>query len=422
MGNSISRPQSSRVEGNASYMADRTKSLSRNQHIGNAVRFSDENIKLLDTTKYCIPTLVAIKNDYESEDPPTSWNLVSDGSHHQGENANLERLVMGKDLTRDSSWFDVTSYCEASSKPGELGSDDTDMEVRKNVTNPNQDGFQPSSHIIHEQAQGEPRYIWHRCGTKPSSISSVYAHVQCPNHIYRWKPGSSITFNVDLESFANSTEAAYAAASLEKATSEWNKGDIGVRFERTADNMPSVFRLTYSECQTIQLATSFFPGDPPDQRLLRIHSQCFDERHHDHMVNVFCYELGHVLGLRHEFAMTCPGELTHPSRLVGNLNPFSVMNYFNDLGMMRIQETDYNGVRQLYQPERRELGGCTIVDVEPRDMKPGGVSNSKNLDGHVILRARDIEPRNTTPSMVFLRFWLIWSWLASLSYSGFFPS
>ncbi|KAI1212556.1 uncharacterized protein F4807DRAFT_413505 [Annulohypoxylon truncatum] len=219
-----------------------------------------------------------------------------------------------------------------------------------------------------------PRLFWYHCKTEPTSINSVYVRVRSPGLIYRWKPGSTITFNVNCDSFPSTTYREYAAASLERAAEERNKGKVGVRFERIADEKPAVFQLKYSDCcrcHPDHLAVSFFPRDPPSDRRLCVYGPAFEDALiHKHMADIFCHELGHILGLRHEFAQTCPKEQQDLSVQLGKRNDSSVMNYFDHPGLFRIQETDYDGVRRLYESCNGGLDGYKIVDESPRPFAP----------------------------------------------------
>lgn len=214
---------------------------------------------------------------------------------------------------------------------------------------------------------GELRFSQYHCKTEQNSISSIYLDVRYPRTIYRWEQGSVITFNVNCSSFPNSKHARHAVASLKSAAEEWNKGDFGVRFKRVEDHEPAVFQLVYSASyrrDPTRLAQAFFPGDPPEEQQLCVYESSFNKEsgNWDYMANMLCHELGHVLGLRHEFA---PNE-EHPFVQLGKNNRSSIMNYFESPSEWHIQETDYHDVRRFYRSCANEYGGCVIVDEKPR--------------------------------------------------------
>ncbi|KAI0384340.1 hypothetical protein F5Y04DRAFT_227186 [Hypomontagnella monticulosa] len=261
-----------------------------------------------------------------------------------------------------SSAFDIELNSQAS--VGSIGLDRHSEYVR--VGNHLLESLE--SHIEHiPHPTNEINTPWHRCKTEPDSISSIYLHVKSPGKVHRWKPGSTITFNVNCESFPEPAYTSHAIECLETAANEWNKGDLGVRFERVADSEPAVFQLMYSapcRYRPAQLADSFFPGDPRHQQRLCVYEVAFGKESHGWMANVFCHELGHILGLRHEFARE--RELGSPAMLLGESNGSSIMNYFDELGKMGIQKSDYDGVKRFYQPDIKEYDGYTIVNEKPR--------------------------------------------------------
>ncbi|KAI1460067.1 hypothetical protein F4805DRAFT_14348 [Annulohypoxylon moriforme] len=244
----------------------------------------------------------------------------------------------------------------------------------------------------------KPELSWYPCITGSKAIKSIYVAVTRKGIIWLWEPGSLITFNMDWDSFkaVPREHANRAITSLEKAAWMWNKGKLAVQFKRVADNEPAVFQLTYyaccpdgSEC----LAESFFPGNHPSTQKLYVYGLSFEGTNYNHMENIFCHELGHILGIRHEFAQEDREEKKHLSVLIGKPNVLSVMNYFGDLSQLRIQETDYESVRKLYKSHNHEVCGYKIMYKSPKrfaprnDPKAAGILRSlwgflfpKNLD------------------------------------------
>ncbi|KAI1380024.1 hypothetical protein F4677DRAFT_302139 [Hypoxylon crocopeplum] len=216
---------------------------------------------------------------------------------------------------------------------------------------------------------------------KPSSLSSISSiRLGKYNAIHRWTLGSRIKYRVNGGSFPNCTMAARAAAALEGAANEWNKGSIGVRFERVADHKPAVFQLEFtvhSEGDEDLLAKSFFPCEAKTPRLLFLHvyQLLFDEiRCHGYMTNVFCHELGHILGLWHEFAGV--EERDVECVLFGTDNPSSIMNYPlepRNWSQMHIQEADYDEVKRFYARNSPTYDGFNIINVVPRYFPPASL-------------------------------------------------
>ncbi|KAI1765779.1 hypothetical protein GGR53DRAFT_465080 [Hypoxylon sp. FL1150] len=152
------------------------------------------------------------------------------------------------------------------------------------------------------------------------------------------------------------------------AASKWNEGDIGVLFRRVADSRPAVFQLAYKgEIESLPLATAFFPYRARQKRqpTMYIYEIAFTTSYHE-MFSLFCHELGHMLGLRHEFAQTDPIEQRMHSVLIGVKNERSIMNHLS----AEIQESDYAGVRELYALEGKRYGGFKIRNVFPKEFVP----------------------------------------------------
>lgn len=207
------------------------------------------------------------------------------------------------------------------------------------------------------------------CRTEICSINSIYLNIRSSGKVYRWVKGSTITFKVNWDSFRDCPQyARHAADSLVRASEEWNRGDFGVRFEKVTGNKSAVFQLVYSKRHRRdrnRLADAFFPGDSRGKQRLRVYALAFSRKHgcYDWLSNIFCHELGHILGLRHSFA---PEREPHkPAVLFGTHNDSSVMNYFDHLSQMCIQETDYTEVRDFYN-SRGNYDGFEFVDRVPK--------------------------------------------------------
>ncbi|KAI1392587.1 uncharacterized protein F4822DRAFT_441479 [Hypoxylon trugodes] len=223
----------------------------------------------------------------------------------------------------------------------------------------------------------EPRTPSYRCATQSRSISSVFVNVRDQGCIHRWAPGSIITYNVNYRSFFTPSDATHAIKCIEEAAKLWNERlkPKAVQFQRVPDDKPAVFQVMFerwSPGKQSELARAFFPGDVPEEQFLKVYSPSFnkEEGNYDYLANVFCHELGHVLGLRHEFAQASPEEKQEPSLLLGERNRLSIMNYHDHPRMMQIQESDGDGVRRLYEARGNDFNGHRIIDETPRHFTP----------------------------------------------------
>ncbi|KAI0111017.1 hypothetical protein F4776DRAFT_357746 [Hypoxylon sp. NC0597] len=293
--------------------------------------------------------------------------------------------VHRRSTARDTTLFlGLTPNHETSPEQTTRHGNDTDSETKNNVID--LDKVNAKSNVNISRAlqrvdtalshaanfMGERDVPMYRCKTQAESINCIYLHVSSEETIYRWEPESVITFNINRSSFTNDTYATLAAACLESAAEKWNVGNLGVRFERVTDHTPDGFQLVYSAFHLRdphRLADSFFPGDSWHQQHLCVYDLAFNKvkGNYDWLINIFCHELGHILGLRHEFAGT--EELDEPSVQLGKNNDSSIMNYFEDLSEMRIQESDYAEVRDFYR-SRGDYDRFKVVDVVPKCFTP----------------------------------------------------
>jgi hypothetical protein len=117
----------------------------------------------------------------------------------------------------------------------------------------------------------------------------------------RWKKGSVVTWAANYNGYPAQGQAAYAANQLNDAAREWNALDLGVTFEWIDDRDNATFVLKYSSITGTTLAEAFFPNQDLNN-FVTVYQTAFDPRNIQVMKNIFLHELGHVLGLRHEFA------------------------------------------------------------------------------------------------------------------------
>lgn len=180
-----------------------------------------------------------------------------------------------------------------------------------------------------------------------------------------------LKYSVDRHSFPQDTEhAEYAAEALKAAASLWNERKIGVQFKEVANHEPATFRLVYDhqQLQDDLLANAFLPNEVQTGKpRLTVYplAFCKERDYYNYLTNVFCHELGHVLGLRHEFK-----ESFDPSVRWGKENGSSVMNYFVHPSEFSIQRTDYKDLRRFYASKGTQYKGFSIVDVDPAYFVP----------------------------------------------------
>ncbi|KAH0345002.1 hypothetical protein KCU83_g7982, partial [Aureobasidium melanogenum] len=175
--------------------------------------------------------------------------------------------------------------------------------------------------------------------------------------IPRWKKGSVVTWAANYNGYPVQGQAAYAANKLNDAANEWNALDLGVSFKWIDDRDKANFVLKYSSTAGNTLAVSFFPNQDLGNNVT-VFQTAFDPRNIQIMKNVFLHELGHALGLRHEFAAV-EGDFVP----FGSENEKSVMSYNFPPTM---QDSDIKDTKAFYAYTGTSIGTYNISDKVPQ--------------------------------------------------------
>ncbi|KAK4064657.1 hypothetical protein Trihar35433_8174 [Trichoderma harzianum] len=195
--------------------------------------------------------------------------------------------------------------------------------------------------------------LLHRsCATQARACAEV--RIGFGGQISRWRRGSELSYVICDESFPTPDSAMLAKTAMRTATSMW-KG-IGVRFRQVERHDKATFAVVYEDSSEGVYAISFFPKASGGKLVLYEPSLS----NTDHLANILAHELGHILGLRHEFAQERELE---PSVLFGHENANSVMNYFKQLSKYQVTEQDLQELAEFYAYDEGEL---SISDIDPK--------------------------------------------------------
>lgn len=170
---------------------------------------------------------------------------------------------------------------------------------------------------------------------------------------------------MNIGSFLSQELAAHASKCLEEAARQWNRGNVGVQFQKVADGEKAVFQLEYSiidEGNRTRLAHAFMPGPQWSLQKFWVYKLAFNKDCCSSMTNIFCHELGHILGLRHEFSLE--RENTCSSVQWGPRNSLSIMSHYSK--SLHMEETDISELKRFYEFRGKEYKDFDIIDLDPQ--------------------------------------------------------
>lgn len=185
------------------------------------------------------------------------------------------------------------------------------------------------------------------------------------HQIPRWRNGSELSYNVSSDSFENPDAAILVAAAMEGAKSMWGKTEVTFKLVSRAD--PATFQIKFKKIPdnnnpNIRIyAESFFPEDNLGSTLFIYQSALDNARY---LPNILAHELGHIFGLRHEFAIE--RERGFPSVRFGRENHLSIMNYFDHPSEFQVRDEDRKDLAAFYAYGQTHYQELPIIDITPR--------------------------------------------------------
>ncbi|KAL5608580.1 hypothetical protein FOVSG1_003261 [Fusarium oxysporum f. sp. vasinfectum] len=164
--------------------------------------------------------------------------------------------------------------------------------------------------------------------------------------IPRWKPRHTINFAAYAGGYPQPGDAEFAALRLWDAAKEWNSYELGVNFAWVGDLEKATFVLEYGGDKGSVLASAFFPSSQPLNTLFVYQVALLPtDRYRGMLKNIFLHELGHTLGLRHEFALD-PDRFEGGAVVYGSRNEKSVMSY---IFPPQVQPSDITDIQNFYK-------------------------------------------------------------------------
>ncbi|RYP10798.1 hypothetical protein DL764_000420 [Monosporascus ibericus] len=211
----------------------------------------------------------------------------------------------------------------------------------------------------------QPHAGHYHCATQRRSHARL--RVGTDGLIPRWTKGSTVKYVVCAKTFPTPDMATYTAGKLAEAISMW-KGK-GVRFQQVYPTCKATFKVIYEDkpvydCANVY-AEAFFPSEySPMERSLRVYGLALNEGNRGYLANILSHEIGHIMGLRHEFAAKSNSGETG-SVLWGKENDSSIMNYFDHPSKWRVQKQDLNDLKSFYESTEKKHEELVIREFEP---------------------------------------------------------
>ncbi|KAF2731455.1 hypothetical protein EJ04DRAFT_442969 [Polyplosphaeria fusca] len=188
---------------------------------------------------------------------------------------------------------------------------------------------------------------------------------------------TKLLYFVVRDGFASDADHKYTADSFQAAANQWNAIGFGVNISAAPEKALAHFLVKYYKPRPNNvdkdsgtIASAFFPNEVKE---VRIYDKTLTEaKWREILMNSLLHEIGHIIGLRHEFALTARkdnGDLREsPAQRFGSTNEHSVMSY-DDVNI--IQESDKKDVLDFYAlPNRTLLNGVDLFDYTPKPLGP----------------------------------------------------
>ena len=172
-----------------------------------------------------------------------------------------------------------------------------------------------------------------------------------------WHQDKVVNLAVYEQGWPTSGHGQYAAAQLYRAAQAWNDIGAKIKFGFTTDINKATYLMVYGGNNGGVYAMAEFPS-AKELSGIYVYSLSFSANAVNNLVNILAHELGHTLGLRHEFATReGRGQIQW-----GPANPTSVMSY---VFPPTIQPSDEASFKALYDYTGDNINGVPIKRYIP---------------------------------------------------------
>lgn len=199
------------------------------------------------------------------------------------------------------------------------------------------------------------------CITQEDAEGELRAYVGSKGYATRWERGSVLRYTVCTETFPSPQWATLVAREVETAVLMWP--DIGIHFKKVGRDEKVTFAIRYfpkpDDGRSNVYARAFFPDNTRGILFVNVYKFALHPANVEFLANIFAHELGHVLGLAHEFAVKS-------SFLIGKENEGSIMNYHKHLSELQVGVQDREELMSHYECDGRQHEGLYIKDIKPR--------------------------------------------------------
>lgn len=204
------------------------------------------------------------------------------------------------------------------------------------------------------------------CSNQPDPQALVVGEA---NLVTLWNDGSTINYTILANTFPNETMRQTALTAFSEAAYNWtNAGFTKIKLVYTDRLEDSKYTIRFQSTPSGNTVASTFKPNLDDVTDVNVYPLFYQlggstQELFNRQVNTMQHEIGHIFGLRHEFALT--GETNRPAIQIGDPNPLSIMSYNADRTIQPSDVATINVLYTLYPPS--QIGTFRIERIAPNN-------------------------------------------------------